>query len=100
MEHRKYDEDRELPSPWEWVIITLFSASLIAFGLLVYRIVPDGPRHWDVGQLPDTPAEYIYSTEQPWTSGGPQRQSPRLPEAQTHIPSKPRNEQQRERRVE
>lgn len=98
MEQRKYDEDRELPSPWEWVIITFFSAAIVGFGVLVYWIVPDGPRYWDVGQLPDTPAESIYSTEQPWSSVRPQRQLPRLPEAGGELPRKPRNEQLRERR--
>ncbi|SNB46682.1 hypothetical protein [Geobacter sp. DSM 9736] len=97
MAMRKYDEDREIPSPWEWVIITLFSIAIAAFGWFVYRIVPEGPRYWDVGQLPDTPAESIYSTEQPWESRAPQRQLQRLPEAKKGLPPKPRNEQLRER---
>lgn len=91
MPQRKYEEERELPPPWGWVIITLFSASIMGFGLFVYRIVPEGPRYWDVGQLADTPAESIYSTEEPWTSRQPQRQLPRLPEALPPLPKKPRN---------
>jgi hypothetical protein len=77
-----YDEDQELPSPWEWVIIILFSASIMGFGWLVYLLVPDVPRHWDFGQLPDTPAESIYSTDQPDLTRKSQRQILRLPEAQ------------------
>jgi len=77
-----YDEHQELPSPWEWVILVVFSASIAGFGWLVYSVVPDAPRHWDFGQLPDTPAESIYSTEQPDLSKKPQRQILTLPEAQ------------------
>ena len=32
---------------------------------MVYTFVLEGPRKWDFGQLPDTPAESIYSTEKP-----------------------------------
>jgi len=86
-----YDEHQELPSPWEWVILIVFSASIAGFGWLVYILVPDGPRYWDFGQLPDTPAESIYSTEQPNLAGKPQLQIMRLPEAQGPAPA----EQQR-----
>ena len=49
----KYDEEREMPQPLAWIIIILFSASIMGFGVLVYRIVDNGPRHWDVGRLPE-----------------------------------------------
>ena len=80
-EKRWYDEEHELPPLWGWVIIILFSASIMGFGWLVYLLVPDAPRQWDFGQLPDTPAESAYSTEEPNISGKPQRQVWRLPEA-------------------
>ena len=89
-DRKKYEEERELPSPWEWVIITLFSASIMGFGLLVYKSVEDGPRHWDFGQLADTPAESIYSTEEPAAPAAkPVRQLPALPEAQPANKPKP-----------
>jgi hypothetical protein len=83
MEQRKrYDEDQELPSPWEWVIIVLFSAAIMGFGWMVYLLIPDAPRQWDFGQLPDTPAEYIYSTHEPDPAKRVPRQIPQLPESQ------------------
>ena len=82
-----YDEHQELPSPWEWVILIVFSASIMGFGWLVYSLVPDGPRYWDFGQLPDTPAESIYSTEQPDLMRKPPQQILRLPEALPHNPT-------------
>lgn len=82
----KYDEKQELPSPWEWVILVVFSASIVGFGWLVYLLVPDGPRHWDFGQLPDAPAESIYSTNRPAAAPKPRQQVWPLPEAQPLIP--------------
>lgn len=97
-EKKKYDEQRELPSPWEWVIITLFSLAIIGYGLLAYRFVLEGPRQWDFGDLSDTPAESIYSTEEPPPADGHlRRQIPKLPEAQPGNRPKPPNEQLRER---
>lgn len=78
-----YAEDHELSTGWGWLIIIAFSAAIMGYGWLVYSIIPDGPRSWDFGQLPDTPAESIYSTEEPGASPRPQRQMLRLPEAQS-----------------
>lgn len=94
---RKYDEERELPSPWEWVIITLFSASIVLFGLMVYHLVDDGPRYWDLGQLPDTPAESVFSTETPDRRAVVPPQLPKWPASQAPNPPKEHNEQLRER---
>ena len=97
-QRKKYDEERELPSPWEWVIVTLFSASIIAFGLLVYYIIPEGPRHWDSASLPtprqnrSTPPNSRNLRKVP-----SKRQLPRLPEAQPENPAKPPREQLKER---
>ncbi len=99
MENKKwYDEEQELPSPWEWVIIIVFSASIMGYGWLVYTLVPDAPRQWDFGQLPDTPAEYIYSTDEPDPSKQPPRQITRLPEAQPQRPVPAEKAQRGERR--
>ncbi len=81
-EKHLYDEKQELPSPWEWVILVLFCASIMGFGWLVYLLVPDGARHWDFGQLPDAPAESIYSTDQPDLKKPPKLQIWPLPEAE------------------
>jgi len=85
-EKHLYDEKQELPSPWEWVILIVFSASIMGFGWLVYLLVPDGPRHWDFGQLPDAPAESVYSTDQPAAAKKPRPQIWTLPEAQPLTP--------------
>jgi hypothetical protein len=86
-ESKWYIEDHELPAAWGWVIIILFSAAIMGYGWLVYSIIPDAPRQWDFGQLPDTPAESIYSTEEPKPSMRPRRQLTRLPEAQPDRPA-------------
>jgi hypothetical protein len=80
-ERKKYDEELEISSFASWVIIILFSAAIMAFGWIVYLVVPDAPRYWDFGQLRDTPADSIYSTDEPRPELMPQRQVPALPEA-------------------
>ena len=87
-ETKWYDEEHELSAPWGWLIIILFSAAIMGYGWLAYSIIPDAPRQWDFGQLPDTPAESIYSTEEPKPSLRPQRQLLRLPEAQPEKPGR------------
>lgn len=81
---RWYDEDQEISSFASWVVIILFSASIMAFGWIVYLLIPDGPRSWNFGQLPDAPAESVYSTEVPQGKMKPRPQIYRLPEAQPH----------------
>jgi hypothetical protein len=93
-ENKWYDEESELPPLWGWLIIIAFSASIMAFGWLMYLIIPDATRQWDFGALPDTPAESIYSSEQPKASMQPQRQLLRLPEA---LPDKPNPSEPKER---
>ncbi|HBA87280.1 MAG TPA: hypothetical protein DCZ75_04610 [Geobacter sp.] len=87
-EKHRYDEKQELPSPWEWVILVAFSAAIMGFGWLVYLVVQDGPRRWDFGQLPDAPAESVYSTEVPRAEQKPRRQIPALPEALPQPPAR------------
>ena len=87
MEEKKwYDEEREISTLASWVIVILFSASIMAFGWIVYLVIPDAPRHWDFGQVPDAPAESMYSTDEPKPSTHPPRQVPRLPEAYPNNP--------------
>jgi len=96
-ENHLYDEDKELSLFWSWVIIIAFTLSIIGWGLLVYLFVQDGRRYWDFGQLPDTPAENIYSTQTPPVEKKPPQQISPLPEAQPKNPPKPRNVPLRER---
>jgi hypothetical protein len=82
MEEKKlYDEDQEISSFASWVIIILFSGAIMAFGWMVYLVIPDGQRSWNFGQLGDTPAATIFSTEQPGATRKLPRQVPMLPEA-------------------
>jgi hypothetical protein len=65
-EHPKwYDEEKEMPQPLAWVVIILFSAAIVGYGVVTYLIVPDGPRRWDYRTLADTPAESVYNTSIP-----------------------------------
>ena len=88
-ENKWYAEDHELSAPWGWLIIIAFCAAIAGYGWLVYCVIPDAPRQWNFGQLPDTPAESIYSTEEPKPAARPQRQLLRLPEALPETPKAP-----------
>jgi hypothetical protein len=76
-----FDEDKLIPDRWSWVILVLFSAGIVIWGLLVYRFVHDGPRAWDYGKLVDTPGESVYWTVEPPRGAPVPRQMPELPNA-------------------
>ena len=57
-----YDEYKVPPQLWGWVILVLFAAAIVSYGMWLMMIVPDAPRYWDHGERRDTPAESIYST--------------------------------------
>jgi hypothetical protein len=60
-----YLEYKILPQFWGWVLLILFAASILGYGMLSHMILPDTPREWDFGQFPDAPAESVYSTVEP-----------------------------------
>ncbi len=66
-----------------WIIVILFSAGLIGWGLLNFALVPDPPaRQFQYGALPSAPGESIYSTRPapPVQANTPRQMAP-LPEA-------------------
>lgn len=76
-----YIEEKKLSAFWSWVIIILFSAAIVAFGLLVFCVVRESPRQWDFGALSDVPAESMYGIHpQPKETAIP-RQIPPVPGA-------------------
>jgi hypothetical protein len=66
-----------------WLTIIVVAGGTIAWGVLSYYSVKDADRHWDVGQLPDTPAQSVYSTVVPEQSPTPPTQLPRVPAPST-----------------
>ncbi len=77
-----YIEDKYLPGPvWGWLVLIVFSLSILGFGMWLMMVVPDVPRQWNFGFYGDTPAESVYSTEQPPPDVRVSRVVPELPEA-------------------
>ncbi len=74
MEHN----EENLPAgPWlAWVLLILLTMSILAYGLVMHLTIPDPPRQWDFGTLPDTPAQSVFSTEEPKSA---QDTTPQLP---------------------
>ena len=61
---------------WGWVVVILVAALVIAWGLLAFVLVPDVPRTWHMGALPDAPGESVYSTNPPPREAAPPPQIP------------------------
>jgi len=78
----KQYEEVKTPRPfWGWIILVVFSACLVGWGLAIYFLVQDAPRQWDFGALKDAPGESIYSTSEPVEGKNAPQQVPTLPEA-------------------
>ncbi|OPY89557.1 MAG: hypothetical protein A4E73_02991 [Syntrophaceae bacterium PtaU1.Bin231] len=82
-----YIENRHIPQFWGWVLLILFSAALLSFGMWIMMAIPDTPRQWDFGTYPDTPAESPYSTLRPPRGPVPQPVIRPLPEAKPFDPA-------------
>ncbi len=82
---REFEERIEIPPGWMWVLLILFSACIVGWGLTHNLFIMDRPADWEFGQEPDAPSESTYSTEAtpvtpPGTIEAPQQIAP-LPEA-------------------
>jgi hypothetical protein len=65
-----------------WWILIVFTAVILATGMLVHHAIMDGPRQWDFGAVPDAPGETVYSMRMPGRGAAPRQMAP-LPEAVT-----------------
>lgn len=81
----QFEEYRGISSAASWMIILAFCASLVGWGLFNYWLIPDTPRQWDFGTLPDAPGESIYSTGSTPQDKAPPSQIPPLPEGQAPV---------------
>ncbi len=62
---RHYEEQTLISSFWSWLILIVFSFSILGWGMFAEMIVRPQPPRWSFGQLPDTPGESVYSTVLP-----------------------------------
>ena len=79
---KQYEEYRVVGTPWGWVILVVFSACILGWGMLLHHMVAEGTPHWDFGAVEDAPGESIYSSQVP-PAGEAQPQIPPLPEARS-----------------
>ena len=77
---------------WEsrlpWVIVFAICVGLVAWGVVNWFFVREGPRSWDYGALPDVPGQSVYSSEGLPRNKAVSIQVHRLPEA---VPNGPDN---------
>ncbi|MFO0753888.1 MAG: hypothetical protein U0411_11270 [Thermodesulfovibrionales bacterium] len=80
-ERDRYIEYKVLPPFWGWLVLIALTAALLGFGVWAHHIIPDRPRQWNYGSLPDIPAESVYSTLMPQKEKGRMQVIAPLPEA-------------------
>ena len=59
---KEYEEQTFISSPAGWIILIVFTALIMAWGMFVEMLVTTQPAQWDFGVLPDTPSQSQYST--------------------------------------
>ncbi len=79
---KEYEEFVRISGLWSWIILIAFCALILGWGMYVEMMIPDKPRQWDFGQLPDTPSESAYSTTAPPSDVNIPLQIQRIPDAQ------------------
>jgi hypothetical protein len=79
-EEEQYEEYKVTSEFWGWVIIIASSIGILGYGMVIMLLVRDAPRYWDFGQVDITPAESIYSTQEPPLNVNDVQQLTPLPE--------------------
>ncbi len=68
---------------WGWALAIGLTLGVVTWCMVFHMFMPEAPRHWDFGDVPDVPGESVYSTSRP--SDEQNRNAPRqvemLPEA-------------------
>jgi hypothetical protein len=80
------EENRAGNPFWNWLLIVWLCIVIILWGLFTYWAIPDTPRKWDMGALPDAPSQSVYSSAaNPAPAEAPRQIAP-LPEAKPWKP--------------
>ncbi len=61
----QYEEYKPVRQIWTWLAILLMAVVTLGWGMVTHMAVPDVPRQWDFGTLPDTPGQSAYATLRP-----------------------------------
>jgi hypothetical protein len=78
-ERERNEEYRMIGSAASWLILVVFTAAVISWGMWMMMTVRDAPREWDMGALPETPASSEYSSIEPPQTQNPPRQLAPVP---------------------
>jgi hypothetical protein len=78
-----FEQYKSSPQWRGWLFIFVFSVAILSWGMMLHMVIPDGPRLWDFGAVPQTPAASVYSTAEPPAAqeAHPPRQMEPLPGA-------------------
>lgn len=77
----EYEEFKTLSPFWGWVVLIIFSISLMSFGMITHLFIKENQtRYWSFGAQPIAPGESRYNTQQPPKNEVSQQMKP-LPDA-------------------
>jgi hypothetical protein len=82
MAQEQFEEYRVVKGTFRgWLLLIVFSLLVMGWGMFIHMMVPESPRTWDFGVIPDTPGISAYSTIAPLSHEPIPRQFEQLPEA-------------------
>lgn len=64
----QYEQFKPFSQRLTWFLLILAGCILAGWGVLVYSVIPSGPRYWDFDVYTDTPSESVFSTSVPPSS--------------------------------
>jgi hypothetical protein len=85
----KYEEFRTMSGRAAWALMVVFCLAILGWGYFTYWLIPDAPRRWDLGQLPEAPGQSIYTSTPTPTQYTPPGVSPRTVNAPRQVPALP-----------
>jgi hypothetical protein len=84
-----YEEFTVAKQPYGWAMVIGLCLITIAIGYVQYLFIPDTPRQWDYGALPDAPGKSVYSSERPPAAAPAPPQLPPFPASQPSVATRP-----------
>ncbi|MCE5326209.1 MAG: hypothetical protein LLG01_07310 [Planctomycetaceae bacterium] len=61
----RYEQYLHAKPVWGWVLAISLTLGVVTWCMIFHMFMPDVPRVWDFGAVPDVPAQSVYSSSRP-----------------------------------
>ncbi|MEN6333598.1 MAG: hypothetical protein ABFE01_05010 [Phycisphaerales bacterium] len=61
----QYEAYKPVRQIWTWLVILLMAVITLGWAMVTHMAITDVPRHWDFGEVADTPGKSAYATLRP-----------------------------------